>query len=111
MDLKDFIKNVLTDINEAVDEAREVATRDIKFADTDSARTIEFDIAVSAEKIDSQEGKAGIKVLQFAEGGGKISQSKTNSTISRIVFGLKINSRTKSEQQAMRPKPAARNTS
>lgn len=109
MDLQDFVKNVLTDINLAVDEARKLTSRDISFSEKDNARTIEFDIAVSAETADKKSGKAGIKVLQFAEGGGDISKEKKNSTISRITFGLRIDSMTKEEQERSRASVAQHN--
>jgi hypothetical protein len=98
MELKDFIKDILTQINAAVDEARTETSRDIKFSDKGNARTVEFDIAVSAENSDSKEGKAGIKVLEFAQAGGNISKTSKNSTVSRVVFGLEIPQLTKVEQ-------------
>ncbi len=54
MDLQEFVKNVLTDINLGVDEARKLTSRDISFSEKDNARTIEFDIAVSAETADKK---------------------------------------------------------
>ena len=98
MNLQEFIKDVLTQINLAVDEARELTSRDITFSEKDNARTIEFDIAVSVEEDDKQSGKAGIRVLQFAEAGGDISKQIKNSTVSRITFGLRIESFTKAEK-------------
>lgn len=97
MDLQDFVKNVLTDINLAVDEARKLTSRDISFSEKENKRTIEFDIAVSAESADKKSGKASIKVVHFAESGGDISKEKKNSTVSRITFGLRIDSMTKTE--------------
>lgn len=98
MNLQEFVKNVLTEINAAVDAARQETSRDIKFADKENTRTIEFDIAVSAEETDSKKGKAGIKVLQFAEAGGDITKENKNSTVSRVVFGLNITPLTKEER-------------
>ena len=40
-------------------------------------------------------GKAGIKVLEFIESGGEISKEVKNTTISRIKFGVKVNTKTK----------------
>ncbi|MBI2798556.1 hypothetical protein HYX70_04710 [Candidatus Saccharibacteria bacterium] len=102
MNLKDFVKDVLTQINAAVDEARTETSRDIQFSEKDNARTIEFDIAVSAEHSDKKSGKAGIKVLEFIEGGGDISKENKNATVSRVVFGLKINYWTKEEEEKNR---------
>jgi hypothetical protein len=98
MDLSDFVKTVLVSINEGVDAARSQTSRDIHFTQDSNSRTVEFDIAVSAEDKKAAEGKAGIKVLQFAEAGGNISSEKTNSTVSRIQFGVDIEQRTKEEQ-------------
>jgi hypothetical protein len=97
MELKEFVKDVLIQLNSAVDEARETSSRDIHFSEKDDKRTIEFDIAVSAEKKDSTAGKTGIRVLQFAEAGGDISKEYKNSTVSRIIFGLRIDPSTKVE--------------
>ncbi len=99
MELREFIRNVLVQVNQAVDEARNETKRNISFSEKDSVRTIEFDIAVSAENSDSASGKAGIKVLQFAEAGGDIKQENKNSTVSRITFGLRINPMTRDEEQ------------
>lgn len=104
MDLQEFVKNVLISIDKAVDEARRETQRDISFSDTKDLRTVEFDIAVSVEETDAKSGKAGIRVLQFAEGGGDISKENKNSTVSRIQFGVHIDAMTKTEsanQQAM----------
>jgi len=109
MDLKVFVKNVLTDINAAVDEARQETSRDITFSEKENARTIEFDVAVSAEETANKEGKAGIRVLQFAEAGGNISQEYKNSTVSRVTFGLRITPQTKEERATQSSALAARN--
>lgn len=97
MNLQEFVKDVLVQINTAVDEARQITSRDISFSEKDNARTVEFDVAVSAENTDKKSGKAGIKVLQFAEGGGELSKENKNSTVSRITFGLRIDPMTKAE--------------
>jgi hypothetical protein len=99
VELKDFVKTVLTQIDAAVDEARAETSRDIRFSEKDSKRTIEFDVAVSAENTDSKSGKAGVRVLEFVEGGGEISKENKSSTVSRITFGLRIESRTKEEAE------------
>ena len=58
---------------------------------------MEFDIAVSVEETGSKSGKAGIKVLQFAQAGGDLSKENKNSTVSRIQFGVHIDAMTKEE--------------
>jgi len=106
MDLKEFIKSVLVDINAGVDEARVLTSREIMFTNSKDKRTVEFDIAVTVEETDAKSGKAGVRVLQLVEGGGEISKSAKNSTISRISFGLNIDSWTKEEQEKARYTPS-----
>ena len=100
MELKEFVKSILIQLNDAVDEARDVTSRDIHFSGSQNNRTVEFDIAISAEDIGKKEGKTGVKVLQFAEAGGTISKENKNSTISRVTFGLQIDYSTKQENRA-----------
>lgn len=97
MEIKDFIKSVLLQLNNAVDEARKETSRDISFTNTVGKRTVEFDIAVTAEDSINAKGKAGIKVVSFAEVGGDIAKDSKNSTVSRIQFGLHISAKTKDE--------------
>ncbi|MDP3997649.1 MAG: hypothetical protein Q8P73_04085 [bacterium] len=97
MNLQEFVKNVLVSIDKAVDEARGETRRDIRFSDTKDQRTVEFDIAVAVEEKNSKSGKAGIRVLQFAEGGGDIAKENKNSTVSRVKFGVHIEAMTKEE--------------
>ncbi|HAT73636.1 MAG: hypothetical protein US30_C0009G0023 [Candidatus Moranbacteria bacterium GW2011_GWF2_36_839] len=98
MNLQEFVKDVLVSIDKAVGEARAETQRDVRFSDSKNQRTVEFDIAVSVEEKDSKNGKAGIRVLQFAEAGGDISKENKNSTVSRIQFGVHIDSMTKEEE-------------
>lgn len=107
MELKDFVKKVLVDLDAAVSEARSETQRDVSFTDGKDQRTVEFDIAVSAEETNAKSGKAGVKVLQFAEGGGSMSKENKNSTVSRVRFGVRIDSMTKEEERAI----VARNSS
>lgn len=97
MNLQDFVKDVLVSLDKAVDAARIEMKRDVHFSDTKEQRTVEFDIAVSAEEVDIKSGKAGIKVLQFTEAGGNLSKENKNSTVSRIKFGIRVSQMTKEE--------------
>jgi len=97
MNLQEFVKDVLISLDKAVEEARAEMKRDVHFSDTKEQRTVEFDIAVSVEETDTKTGKAGIKVLQFAEGGGSLSKENKNSTVSRVRFGIRVSSMTKDE--------------
>jgi len=102
MNLEEFVKNVLTNLDKAVEGARSETKRDIRFAHNKDLQTVEFDIAVAVEQTDSKSGKAGIRVLQFVEGGGDISRESKNSTVSRIKFGVHINTMTKEEDAHQR---------
>lgn len=98
MELKDFIKEVLRDITEAVEESRTSSTRDMHLDSLKDQRTVEFDVAVTAEDITAASGKAGVKVFSFVEGGGEASKEIKNSTVSRIKFGVYVDRWTKQEQ-------------
>ncbi len=99
MELKDFVKKVLIDLDTAVKEAGQETEHGVSFLDNKDRRTVEFDIAVTTEKVDIKSGKTGIRVLQFAEAGGDISKENKNSTVSRITFGVHIDSLTKHKVQ------------
>ena len=98
MELKDFVKNVLKDVTEAVDEYRSESSRDMHLDNMKDQRTVEFDVAVAAEDFTSATGKAGIKVFSLIEGGGEVSKEVKNSTVSRIKFGVHVDRWTKQEQ-------------
>lgn len=96
MELKDFVKKVLIDLTQAVEEVRKESVRDMVLYNKEG-HTVGFDIAVSAENIDLKSGKAGIRVLQFAETGGTISKESKNATVSRVEFSVRIDPMTKEE--------------
>ena len=98
MEVKEFVKSILTQLDQAVDEARDVSVRDMTLRSGPDARTVEFDIAISVEEGSATGGKAGIKVLSFVEAGGAKSRVVTNSTISRVRFGVDIDSNTRAEK-------------
>ncbi|MFA7254554.1 MAG: hypothetical protein WC133_00445 [Candidatus Omnitrophota bacterium] len=97
MNLQEFVKDVLVSLDKGVNEARTEMSRDIHFTYSQDQRTVEFDIAVSVEETNLQSGKAGIRVLQFAEGGGELGKENKNASISRIRFGVNIDILTKQE--------------
>ena len=90
MDLESFVKTTIIQIIKAVKESsKELDLGEEIFVGTRAdKRCIEFDVAVSAEEGDVKKGKAGIRVLQFIEGGGELSKEVKNSTVSRIQFGV-----------------------
>ena len=97
MELKEFIKNTLKDIAEAVEEIRTESSRDMHLDNLKDQRTVEFDVAVTAEDVTSATGKAGIKVFSVLEGGGEAAKEIKNSSVSRIKFGVYIDRFTKQE--------------
>lgn len=97
MELKDFIQKVTLDIVNAIEESRKQSGRDMHLNSTSGKRTIEFDIAVTTEDNVSAGGNAGIKVLHFIEGGGSVDTELKNSTVSRIQFGIHVETQTKDE--------------
>lgn len=101
MELKEFVKNVLTDLVGSVEEVRNESKRDMRLSNTKENRTIEFDIAVTVEDSTANSGKAGIKIYKVIEGGGDISKESKNSSVSRIKFGVNIDESTKEEHDKM----------
>lgn len=97
MELKEFVKSVLVDVVNAVEETRKESSRDMHLDSGKEQRTVEFDIAVTVEDITGGKGKAGIKVFQLIEGGGEISKEAKNSSVSRIKFGVYVDTCTKEE--------------
>jgi hypothetical protein len=97
MELKQFIKSVLKDITEAVEETRTASSRDLHLDSVKDQRTVEFDVAVTAEDMTSTAGKAGVKVFSIIEGGGEAAKEVKNSTVSRIRFGVHVDRWTKQE--------------
>lgn len=110
MELKDFVKKVLTDLVDAVEEAREASSRDMHLTSNQETRTVEFDIAISVEESLGASGKAGIRVLTFAEAGGDIKKENKNSTVSRVQFGIHIDTLTKDEESRQQAEIARLNS-
>jgi hypothetical protein len=100
MELKEFISKVISDITDAVNESTSKSLREVTLTKTNDKRTIEFDVAVSAEEKTTIEGKAGVKVLAFVEAGGNMGSESKNSTVSRITFGVDVDTFTKDERSA-----------
>ncbi|MBU2524664.1 hypothetical protein KKG71_05745 [Patescibacteria group bacterium] len=99
MEIKEFVKSVLKDLVDVVEEVRQESARDMTLTShKESNQTVEFDIAVTAEDSIEGSGKAGIKVFQFIEGGGGVSKASKNASVSRVKFGVYIDSLTKQEK-------------
>jgi len=97
----------LLDITGAISESTSEAPYSMRLQSAGDKRTIEFDIAVSAEEKNSKSGGAGIKVLQFLEAGGKLDNETKNSTVSRIKFGINVNLLNKEDQAKLDAKNEA----
>ena len=101
MELKEFVKQVIIDLDQAVSEANAKTKRDIRFKGVKERRTaLEFDVAVTVESKASATGGGEIKVWGIAEAGAKGSMESTNSTVSRVSFGIDIDEFTKQENEA-----------
>jgi predicted RNA-binding protein YlqC (UPF0109 family) len=110
MELKEFVKSVLRDVVDAVEEARTESARDMRMVShKESSQTIEFDIAVTAEDTNRTSGKAGVHVLHLIEGSGDISAETKSGNVSRIKFGVYIDTRTKNEMARLRTVTATHN--
>lgn len=105
MELKEFVKKVILDLDQAVTEANTETSREIRFKGVKESRTaLEFDVAVTVESKEGANGGAGIKVWGLGEVGAKASAESKNSTISRVSFGVDIAERTKAEMEESRKK-------
>lgn len=111
MELKQFVKKVIIDLDQAISEANAETSRDVRFKGVKERRTaLEFDVAVTVETTDSTTGGGEIKVWGIAEAGAKGSTESRNSTVSRVSFGVDIDEYTKREkskwdQDAMQFRP------
>ena len=100
MELKDFIKQVLFDISNAVKESQE-ELKDVAVVNPPhndgghgpmmrkyfyEQRLIEFNIAVAAST--EREGHTGVKVMSALL--GDVSKNTTNKEISRITFSIPV---------------------
>ena len=100
MELKEFVKNVILDLDQAVSEVNKETDREVRFKGVKEQRTaVEFDVAVTVESINAGKGGGGIKVLGIAEIGVSGSTELKNSTVSRVSFGVDIAEYTKEEEQ------------
>jgi hypothetical protein len=79
MEVKEFVKSVLKDVNEAVAESDNTQFR--CYLDSSSSGYIEFDLAVISKQEVS--GKIGAEVLGI---GGKTEGNNSNEAINRIRF-------------------------
>lgn len=98
MELGAFVKSILIDLDKAVEEANSEMGREVRFADNQDKRTVEFDIAVTVDE--KTGGKAGgnVKVLGLFDAGSDIKKEKSFNSVSRLQFGLHVSRQTKQEE-------------
>ncbi len=102
MDIESFVKEVLVQIDRAVDTARTEANREITFVNDVNGQTIKFEIAVTAEEKVGGSAKAGLKVYSLAEVGAGTKVENNSATVSRVTFGLNISGLRKDEPASFR---------
>lgn len=92
MELKDFIKNTIRELSEAIDESGVELKKKVALTNTELRKTshgkyglIEFDLAVSASESKTGSGGGGVKIAVLEAKAGKSNISAKSST-SRIKF-------------------------
>jgi hypothetical protein len=104
MDLREFIKETLLQINMGVQDAitahralpdavgviNPVWGADASAITAEHAQKVQFDVAVTVTDKNSQGGKAGIKVLNFLDVSGEAGKAFEQSSVSRIKFAIPI---------------------
>ena len=108
MDLKDFIKNTISSISSAIVESQEelgekgvivnpekieIGKNGKKLLRSDGCRYIqdlEFDILVSIEEQQNDNGKAELKVAGIFNIGGGLSDQNINQNQNRIKFNIPV---------------------
>lgn len=99
MELKEFVKKVILDLDQAISEANAETKREVRFKGVKEHRTaLEFDVAITVESSDSAKGNGGIKVWGIVEAGATATSELKNSTVSRVSFGVDIGEYTKEEK-------------
>lgn len=97
MEIKEFVKQVLIDLDGAVEEAREGTKRDVHFS---PSKPVEFDIAVTVNSQNAKGGDAKVNIFEVVRVGGEASTTRSDETVTRIKFSVGIDKWTKSEEGA-----------
>jgi hypothetical protein len=93
MNLKDFIKSVLVDIDAGIQEAAQQTKRRIWLQDNEGHKRkgIEFDVAVTANSEASGKAGAEISVVSLASIGTKADAKIMHEEVSRVKFTIETN--------------------
>jgi hypothetical protein len=85
MEVKEFIKAILKDVTEAVEEStKESETHNFSTFEGGVDKKIKFDLAVILEK--KGEGKVGADIFKVVS--GKIQRSLSEQVVNRIKFSV-----------------------
>ena len=112
MDIKEFIKETLTQIAEGVNETNQQLCNQHSFVVTDNitdasgipkndsfsfkdttahlVREIHFDLVVTVSDASAQSGKGGIEVFQFFHAGGSQERQNTSLMTHKLSFTLPL---------------------
>ena len=84
MEVKEFVKTILKDVTEAIEEStKESPTHDFTMHFGDNKK-IDFDLAVILEK--SAEGKVGAEIFKIVS--GKLQGNLSEQVVNRIKFSI-----------------------
>lgn len=86
MDIKDFIRESIAQIDGAIIEANQCG--EIRLKDSSDKRTVEFDLAVTVGEEAEVKAGAGIKVLSLSNLNARGKSTINNTTVSRIQFAV-----------------------
>lgn len=102
MDLKEFVAETLKQVIDGVKEAQSHASQNGAMVapglfysnvnepmEKSKLQDVAFDVAVTAQKSNEEEGKVGLKIPYFNIG-GRVSEGQENATVSRIQFNVEI---------------------
>lgn len=106
MNLKEFVRNALVEIETAINDANEISSREIRFFGSKDRPTVEFDVAVSVEHSTSANGGTDIRVVPLLRISGDAKASKSSSSVSRITFAVEIAPITKAASDSSFPTPS-----
>jgi len=102
MELQEFVKKTLVDLNTAIHEAEGATSKEIVYAGN-SDGSVQFDIAVTAENSKEKEKGGRLQVAGVGFGASAGEHDK-DTVVSRIRFGVFVHkkNRQRTHQQPIR---------